>query len=143
MGEEVPEATRDTEVKEMNQSGFDPAGVKSLLDVDERDEGVLVAAEAQGVHEAEGHGVGTPAETALGRVELWKNVGRNASTDQVFEEFEIARRERNRTIGIEGGGVNIALDDRDDEVGLPSGRNHGEAQDEVEAGREKMTPPWE
>ena len=38
---------------------------------------VLMAVEAQGVHEAEGHGVGTPAEAALGRVELW-NVGRNA-----------------------------------------------------------------
>ena len=44
--------------------------------------GVVMAAEAQGVHKAEGHSVGTPAETALGRVELWKNVGRNASTSQ-------------------------------------------------------------
>ena len=42
-----------------------PAGVKSLFDVDERDKGVLVAAEAQGVLD---HSVGTPAETALGRV---------------------------------------------------------------------------
>ena len=79
VGEEVPERFRETEVKETNQSGFDPAGVKSLLDLDERDKGVLVTAEAQGVHEAEGHGVGTPAETALGRVELWKNVGATSS----------------------------------------------------------------
>ena len=56
---------------------------------------VLVTAEAQGVHEAEGHGVGTPAETALGRVELWKNVGGNASVNEVFKKFESARRERN------------------------------------------------
>ena len=139
----MPEATRDTEVTETNQSGFDPAAVKRLLNVDERDEGVLVAAEAQGVHEAEGHGVGTPAETALGRVELWKNVGRNASINQVLEESESARCERNGAIGIKGGGVTIALDDRDDEAGLPSGRNHSEAQVEVEEGTEKMTPPWE
>ena len=130
----MPETARDTEVKETNQSGFDPAGVKSLLNVDERDKGVLVAAEAQGVHKAEGHNVGTPAETFLGRVELWKNVGRNASIDQMLEEFESARCERNRTIGIKGGGVTIALDDRDDEAGLPSERNHGKAQDEVEEG---------
>ena len=65
----MPETTRDTEVKETNQSGFDPAGAKSLLHVDELDKGVLMAAEAQGVHKAEGHSVGTPAETALGRVE--------------------------------------------------------------------------
>ena len=38
-GEDVPETTRDTEVKETNQSGFDPAGFKSLLYVDERDKG--------------------------------------------------------------------------------------------------------
>ena len=59
VGEEVPETARDTEVKETNQSGFDPARVKSLFDVDEHDKGVLVAAEAQGVHEAEGQSVGT------------------------------------------------------------------------------------
>ena len=139
----MPETARDTEVKETNQSGFDPAGVKSLLNVDERDKGVLVEAEAQGVHKAEGHNVGTPAETALGRVELWKNVGRNASIDQMLEEFESARCETNRTKGIKGGGVTIALDDRDDEAGLPSGRNHGEAQDEVEEGEQKITPPRE
>ena len=44
----MPEATRDTKVKETNQSAFDPAGVKSLLNVDERDNGVLVTAGAQG-----------------------------------------------------------------------------------------------
>ena len=63
-------------------------------------------------------------------------MGRNASIDQVFEEFESTRRARNRTIGIKGGGVTIALDDRDD-AGLPSGRNLGEAQDgAVGVGRE-------
>ena len=111
----MPETTRDTEIKETNQSGFDPAGVKSLLNVDERDKGVLVAAEAQGLHKAEGHSIGTPTETALGRIELWKNVWRNASIDQVLKDFESARCERNVTIGIKGGGVTIALDDRDDE----------------------------
>ena len=58
IGEEVPETTRDTEVKETDKSGFDPAGVESLLDVNERDKGVLMTAEAQGIHKAEGHGVG-------------------------------------------------------------------------------------
>ena len=76
------------------RSGFDPAGVKSLLNVDERDKGVLVTTEAQGIHKAEGHSVGTPAETALGRVELWKNVGGNASIDQVLKNFESAGCER-------------------------------------------------
>ena len=95
IGEEVPERSRDTEVKETNQSGFDPEGVKSLLNVNERDKGVLMTAEAQGVHEAEGHGVGTPAETALERVELWKKVGGgNASVNEVLENFESARCER-------------------------------------------------
>ena len=70
IGKKVPKRSRDTEVKETNWSGFGPAGVKCLLNVDESDKSVLVTAEAQGVHEAEGHGVGTPAETALGRVEL-------------------------------------------------------------------------
>ena len=79
IGKLVPETSRDTEVKETNQSGFDPAGVKSLLDVDERGKGVFVAAKVQGVHKAACHGVGTPAETALGRLELWKNVECNAS----------------------------------------------------------------
>ena len=64
----MPE-TCDTEVKETNQSGFYPAGVGSLLDVNERDKGVLVTAEAQGIHKAEGQSVGTPTETDLGRIE--------------------------------------------------------------------------
>ena len=94
----MPETSRDTEVKETNQSGFDPAGVKSLLNVDERGEGVLMAPEAQGVHKAEGHSVGTPAETALGRVELWKNVGRKEErTDQALDNCE--RRKRRREMG--------------------------------------------
>ena len=76
IGEEVPETTRDTEVTETNQSGFDPAGVKSLFHVDGRDKGVLVTAEAQGVDKAEGHSFDTPAETALGRVELSEDEGR-------------------------------------------------------------------
>ena len=87
----MPETSRNTEVKETNQSGFDPAGVRSILNVDERDKGVLMAAEVHGVHKAEGHGVGTPAKTALGRVELWKNVGRNASINQVLENREERR----------------------------------------------------
>ena len=66
-----------TSETETNKSGFDPAGAESLLDVNECCKNVLMPAEAQGVHEAEGHGVGTPAEAALGSVELW-NVGRNA-----------------------------------------------------------------
>ena len=88
----------------VTQSGFDPAGVKSLLNVDERGKGVLMAAEAQGVHKAEGHSIGTPAETAVGRVELWKNVGRNARVNEVLENFESARCERNERIRIKGGG---------------------------------------
>ena len=48
----------------------------------------------------------------LGRVELWKNVGRNASIDQVLENFESAGCERDGTIGIKRGRVTIALDDR-------------------------------
>ena len=71
-----------------------------------------MAAEAQGVHKTEGNSVGTPAETALGRVVLWKNVGRNASIDQVLEKFESAVGERNGTLGINRGRVTIALDDR-------------------------------
>ena len=110
---------------------------KAFFNVDECDKGVLVAAEAQRVQKIEGHNVGTPAENALGRVEWWEKVRLNAGIDQVLEEFECARRERNRTIGIKGGGVTIALDDWDDEAGLPSGRNHSEAQDEVEEGKQK------
>ena len=90
----MPQAPRDTEIRETNNCGFDPAGVKRLLDVNERGKGVHMAAEAQGVHKTGGHSVGTPAETALGRVELWKNVGRNASIDQVLENFESARGEK-------------------------------------------------
>ena len=52
---------------------------------------MLVTAEAPGIHKTEGHSVGTPAETALGRVELWKNVGSNASIDKVLKNFEDAR----------------------------------------------------
>ena len=140
IGEEVPEATRDTEVKETNQSGFDPVGVKSLCNVDERDKGVLVTAEAQGIHKAEGHSVGTPAETALGRVELWKNVGGNASINQVLENTERAGCERNGAVRVKRSRVTIALDDWNDEAGLPSGRNHREAQNEDNDGKKKMTP---
>ena len=106
----MPQASRDTEVKKTNQSGFDLAGVKSLLNVNERGKGVLMATEAQGVHKTEGHSVGTSAETAVETVELWKNVGRNA--DQVLENFESAGCERNGTIGIKRGRVTITLVDR-------------------------------
>ena len=139
----MPETTRDTEVKETNQSGFDPAGAKSLLDVDERDNGVLVTAEEQGIHKAEGHSVGTPTEIVLGRVELWKNVEGDASTNQVLENFEGGGCERNGAVRVKRSRVTIALDDQDDEAGLPSGRNHSEAQNEVEEGKQKMTPPRE
>ena len=104
--------------------------VKSLLNVDERDKGVLVTAEAQGIHKAEGHSVGTKAETALGRVELWKNVGSNASVNEVLENFESAGCERNGAVRVKRGGVTIALDDRDDEAALPSGRNHREGAEQ-------------
>ena len=104
----MPKTTRDTEVKETNQSGFDPAGVRSLLNVDERDKGVLVAAEAQGVHKAEGHGGGTAVETALGRVELWKNVGGNASVNEVLEKTKSAGCERNGAVRVKRSRVTIA-----------------------------------
>ena len=61
---------------------------------------VLVAAEAQGVYKAEGHGVGTPAETALGRIELWQNVGHSASVSEVLEDCESAESNgRPREVG--------------------------------------------
>ena len=77
---------------------------------------MLVATEAQGVHETENHGVGTPTEAALGRVQLWKDVGRNASIDQVLENFESAGGERNGTIGVKRSGATVALDDRNDHL---------------------------
>ena len=39
--------------------------------------------------------VGTPAKTALGRVELWKNMGCNARINPVLDNFESAGCERN------------------------------------------------
>ena len=90
--------------KSKDQSGFDPAGVKSLLNVDERDKGVLVTAEAQGIHKAAGHSV--PTETALGRL----------------KNYEGAGCERNGAVRIKRSRVTIGVDDRDDEAGLPSGR---------------------
>ena len=111
--------------------------------MNERNKGVLVTAEAPGIHKAEGHSVGTPAETALGRVELWKNVGGNASINEVLENFESAGCERNGAVRVKRSRVTIALDDRDDETGLPSGRNHSEAQDQDEERKQKMTPPSE
>ena len=79
-----------------------------------------MAAEAQGVHEAESHGVSTPAEAALGRVQLWQDVGRDASTNQVLENFKGAGGERNGTIGVKRGEFTVVLDDRNNQVGLPS-----------------------
>ena len=104
---------------------------------------MLVTAEAQAIHKAEGQSVGTPAETALGRVELWENVGRNASINQVLENFESAGCERNGAVRVKRSRVAIALDDRDDEAGRPSEWNHSEAQNEVEEGKQEMTPPRE
>ena len=86
----VPETPRDIEIKETNQSCSDPAGVESLLDVNERDKSVLMAAEGQRVHGTEGHGICTPTKDALTRVQLWKDMGRNASIDEVLENFESA-----------------------------------------------------
>ena len=84
----MPETSRDTEVKETNQSGFDPTRVKSLLNVDERGKGVLMAAEAQRVHKAGGY---PPWEgSSCGRM-----VGRTASVNEVLEKFESAGCERN------------------------------------------------
>ena len=54
-----------------------------------------------------------------------------------------ARCERNGAVRVKRSRVTIALDDRDDETGLPSGRNHSEAQDQVEERKQKMTPPSE
>ena len=64
----------------------------------------------------------------------------NASINQVLENFESVGCERNGAIRVKRSGVTIALDDRNDEAGLPSGRNHSEAKDEVEEGKQKMTP---
>ena len=104
---------------------------------------MLVTAEAQSVHEAEGHGVGTPVETALGRVELWGNVGGNASVNEVLKNFESARRERNGAVRIKRSGVTISLDDRNDKAGRPCGRNHRKPWHKVEERKQKMTPPRE
>ena len=57
------------------------------------------------------------------------------------KNFEGAGCERNGAVRVKRSGVPIALDDRDDKAGLPSGRNHSEAQNEVEEGKQKMTPP--
>ena len=57
----TPKSKRRTRVASTQQES------KAFSNVDERDKGVLVTAEAQGIHKAEGHSVGTPAETALGR----------------------------------------------------------------------------
>ena len=116
---------------------------KAFLMSTERDKGVLVTTEAQGIHKAEGHSVGTPAETALGRVELWKNVGGDACIDQVLKNFESAGCERNGAVRVKRSRVTIAFDERDNETGLPSGRNHSEAQNEIDEGKQKMTPPRE
>ena len=77
----MPQAKSDTEIKETDKSGLDSAGVENLLDVDERGKGVLVAAEAQGVHKTENQSVGLPT--------------RNARS---------AGGERNGTIGVESSG---------------------------------------
>ena len=73
-----------------------------------------------------------------------ENVGSNANIDQVLKNFDDgAGCERNGVVRVKRSRVTIALDDRDDEAGLPSGRNHSEAQNEVEEGKQKMTPPRE
>ena len=54
-----------------NQRGFDPARVESFLNASETDRSVDLMVETQGFHKAEGHSVGTPAETALRHIQLW------------------------------------------------------------------------
>ena len=105
----MAQTPRDTEIKETNKSGFDPAGAESLLDVNECGKNVLMAAEAQGV----------------------KAMERNKSIDQVLENFESAGGERNGTIGVNRSGFTIALDDQN-QAGFPSRRNNSETQDEAE-----------
>ena len=58
---------------------------------------------------AQGQNVPRDCGNRPGKAELWKNVGRNVSVDQVLENFS-AGCERNRTIGIRRGGVTITLD---------------------------------
>ena len=58
----------------------------------------------EGIHETEDHGIGTPVEATLGRVQLRKDVGRNTSMDEVLEHFESARGERDGTIGVKRSG---------------------------------------
>ena len=72
---------------------------------------------------------------------MWKNVELNANIIQMIENFENVGCERNGAVRVKRSRVTIALDDRDDEAGLPSGRNHSEAQNEVEEGKQKMRPP--
>ena len=73
-------------------------------------------------HKGNSHGVSPPAEVALGRVELWQDVRRNASINEVLENFKGARGERNGTIGVKRGGVTIALVDRNNQAGLPTAK---------------------
>ena len=63
---------------------------------------------------------------------MWE--GGNASVFEVLEKFESARCER-RAVGVKRSGT--------DKAGHPSGRNHREAQNKVEEGKQKMTPPKE
>ena len=69
--------------------------------------------------------------------------GGNASINEVLEDCKSAGCERNGAVRVKRSRVTIALDDQDDEAGLPSGRNHSEAQNEAEEGKQKMTPPRE
>ena len=59
--------------------------------------------------------------------------------NQVLENFEGAGCERNGAARVKRSRVTIALDDRDDEAGLPRGWNHCEAPN----GKQEMTPPRE
>ena len=47
-------------------------------------------------------------------------MGGNASINQVLENFEGAGCERNGSVRVKRSRVTIALDDRDDEAGLPT-----------------------
>ena len=92
----------------------------------------------QGIHRTEGHDAPQRKPPWEG---FWKNVGRNASRNQVFNNFRGARCERNVAVKVKRSGVTTLT--RDDEAGFPSGRNHSEAQNEVKEGKQKMMPPRE
>ena len=61
----------------------------------------------------------------------------------MLQDIESTRGERNGTIRVKESGVTVTLEEWDDQTGLPSGRDDGEPQDEVEEREEQVTPPGE